>query len=66
MYNGPFLPWDFNKTEIYKLFKEKLDKEIPIDIVVDVSGNKEAKVYVEQSGKRYPIIQKESYVKQRK
>lgn len=66
MYNGPFLPWDFYNTEIYKLFKEKLDKEIPIDIVVDISSNKEVKVYVEQSGKRYPIIQKESYVKQRK
>lgn len=66
MYNGPFLPWDFNKTEIYKLFKEKLDKEIPIDIVVDVSNNKDAKVYIEQGGKQYPITQMEGYVKQGK
>lgn len=65
-YNGPFLPWDFYETELYKLFKEKLDREAPIDIVVDVSSNKDAKIYVEQNGEKYNITQVKSYVKQRK
>lgn len=66
IYNGTFLPLDFDKTEIYKLFKEKLDKEAPIDLVVDVSNNEDVKVYAEQDKKKYPITQMDKYVKLKK
>ncbi|WP_228414587.1 DUF2931 family protein [Chryseobacterium sp. SNU WT5] len=61
MYNGTFLPLDFNKTEIYKLFREKLDKNASIDIVVDVSSNKDAVVYVEQNGTKFPLKEMDKY-----
>lgn len=62
-YYGPFLPLDFDKSEIYKLFKEDLDKDAMITIVIDVSSNKNAKVFIEQNGEKYPVNQMDSYVK---
>jgi hypothetical protein len=61
-YNGQFLPWDFNDTDLYKLFKEKLDRDLPIEIVIDVSNNKGVVLYVTQEGKKHPINQMDNYV----
>lgn len=61
IYNGTFLPLDFANTDIYKSFKEKLDKNAPINIVIDVSSNKDVLVYVEQNGNKYPLTQMDKY-----
>jgi hypothetical protein len=66
IYNSTFLPLDFDTTEIYKLFKEKLDKDAPIELIFDFSSNESVKVYAEQNGKKYPLTQMDQYVKPKK
>lgn len=63
VYNGTILPLDFYTSEIYKLFREKLDKNLPTDMVLDVSLNDSVKVSVEQNGKKYTLGQMVQYVK---
>lgn len=66
IYNSTFLPLDFSTTEIYKLFKEKLDKNASVDLIFDFSSNESVKVYAEQNGKKYPLTQMDQYVKLQK
>lgn len=65
VYNGTFLPLDFEKTDMYKAFSG-LDKEAAADIVIDISNGSNAEVYIEQNAKKYPITQMDKYVKQHK
>lgn len=58
------IPVDFDKNEIRKLFKEHIDKNKPTELVVKIDPNVELKservteLYIEQSGKQYPIKEK--------
>ncbi|ASE62319.1 Protein of uncharacterised function (DUF2931) [Chryseobacterium indologenes] len=65
LYNGTFLPLDFEKTDMYKIFGG-LDKEASADIVIDISSGNTAEIYIEQNGKKYPVTQTDKYVKQNK
>ncbi|ATN06152.1 DUF2931 family protein [Chryseobacterium indologenes] len=65
VYNGTFLPLDFEKTDMYKIFGG-LDKEASADIVIDISSGNTAEIYIEQNGKKYPVTQTDKYVKQNK
>lgn len=58
---GTFLPLDFDKTEIYKLFKEKLDENAPFNIVIDVCSSKYVLAYEEQNGNKYLLTQMDKY-----
>ena len=55
------LPLDFDKNEIRTLFKDKIDKNVPAEMVVKIDPTKEVKtervtdLYLEQAGKQYPI-----------
>lgn len=66
VYNVTFIPLDFEKTDMFTTFREKLDKEIPADVVIDLSSGKSTEIFIEQSGKKYPVKQIDSYVKQPK
>lgn len=55
-------PLDFIRTEIYKLFRETLDKNLPIDMIIDVSSGKNVKISLEQDGKKYPVAKFDTYV----
>ncbi|AZA84860.1 hypothetical protein C1637_18945 [Chryseobacterium lactis] len=65
VYNGTFLPLDFEKTDMFKIFGG-LDKKNSADIVIDISSGNNAEVYIEQNGKKYPVTQMDKYVKQDK
>lgn len=58
------MPVDFSKTEIRKLFKEHIDKNKPVEMVIKIDPNIELKtervtdLYIEQAGKRYDIKEK--------
>lgn len=58
------IPVDFDKNEIRKLFKEYIDKNKPAEIVIKIDPSIELKservteLYIEQSGKQYPIKEK--------
>ncbi|AYN05688.1 DUF2931 family protein [Flavobacterium sp. 140616W15] len=58
------IPVDFDKNKIRKLFKEDLDKNKIIEMVIKINPNVEIKservtdLYLEQDGKRYEIKEK--------
>lgn len=63
IFNGTFLPLDFEKTDMFKTFNEKLDKEANTDIVVDISNGNDVEVYIDQNGKKFPVMQTAKYIK---
>ncbi|MBF7093624.1 DUF2931 family protein, partial [Flavobacterium sp. ALJ2] len=58
------IPVDFDKNKIRKLFKEDLDKNKAVELVIKIDPNVEIKservtdLYLEQDGKRYEIKEK--------
>lgn len=66
LYNGTILPLDFYESEIEKVFKGKLEKSSPTEIVLDMSTGDSAKVVICQQDQKYPLQQMVQYVKPKK
>lgn len=58
------IPVDFDKNQIRKLFKEDIDKNKPVELVIKIDPNVEIKservteLYLEHAGRQYPINEK--------
>jgi hypothetical protein len=58
------MPVDFEKNKIRKLFRDNIDKNKPVEMVIKIDPNVETKservtdLYLEQDGKRYDIKEK--------
>jgi hypothetical protein len=56
-----YLPLDFDKNEIRILFKDKIDKNVPAEMVIKIDPTQKdddewvTNFYLEQAGKQYPI-----------
>ncbi|MCV9930583.1 DUF2931 family protein [Flavobacterium sp. LS1R49] len=59
--NGEELPLDFDKNEIRGIFKTKIDKNIPAEMVIKIDPTKDndnewvTDFYLQQTGKQYPL-----------
>ncbi|MCV9930584.1 DUF2931 family protein [Flavobacterium sp. LS1R49] len=51
------LPLDFDKNEIRSLFKNKINKNTPSEIVIKIDNEHVSDFYLEQADKQYPITE---------
>lgn len=62
------MPVDFSQTEIRTLFKEHIDKNKPVELVIKIDSNvkfeskKGVYLYLEQEGKQYHIQEKSTVI----